>query len=53
MRIFNVPTQPVVDQANLFASGRRFFVQMPDEAHDSKKVSGSSHGAMTYDTTAV
>lgn len=53
MSIFKAPAQPVLDHADLFTSHRRRFVQTPDEAHDYKKVAGSSDGAMTYDTAAV
>lgn len=37
----------------LFAAPARLLVQGLAESHEYKKVSGSSDGAMTYDTTAT
>jgi len=34
----------------LFTGTPRLIVQSPVEAHETKKVSGSSDGAQTYDT---
>lgn len=37
----------------LFIGKARRRVQSPAETHEYKKVSGSSDGARTYDTTAI
>jgi hypothetical protein len=51
--MFEPPRSPDFGFEVLFCSGPVRFVQSPEEAHDYKKVSGSSDGAKTYDTTAV
>jgi hypothetical protein len=39
-----------VADESLFAGVPRLIVQTPAQAHDTKKRSGSSDGAQTYDT---
>ncbi|GAA2223136.1 hypothetical protein GCM10010413_15100 [Promicromonospora sukumoe] len=53
MEMFELPRKPDLGFETLFCSRSVRFVQSPEEAHDYKKVSGSSDGAKTYDTTAV
>ncbi|MFB4319885.1 hypothetical protein [Actinomadura sp. 21ATH] len=43
------PTTPP-PPGGLFTGPPRVFVQRPHESHQTKKRSGSSDGAMTYDT---
>ncbi|MEV0036802.1 hypothetical protein [Streptomyces sp. NPDC050804] len=42
--------RPAVLHDRLFDGEARYAVQTPMESHDSKKRSGSSDGAQTYDT---
>ncbi|GAB3170262.1 hypothetical protein GCM10027059_36390 [Myceligenerans halotolerans] len=53
MEMFEPPRKPDFGFEALFCSRPVRFVQSPQEAHDYKKISGSSDGAKTYDTTAV
>lgn len=41
---------PAATAESLFTGMPRLVVQTPVEAHDTKKTSGSSDGAQTYDT---
>ncbi|HUN30536.1 MAG TPA: hypothetical protein VMU95_00845 [Trebonia sp.] len=43
-------TLPPEAAETLFTGAPRLIVQTPVEAHDTKKTSGSSDGAQTYDT---
>jgi len=47
---FMPPPAPTVSSDSLFTSPAQVMVQSPSQSHETKKDSGSSDGAMTYDT---
>lgn len=51
---FTPPPQPSADAYEaLFTGEGRHIVQSPAESHETKKRSGSSDGAQTYDTPVL
>jgi hypothetical protein len=50
---FQLPAKAATTVEHLFATAAHYKIQTLAESHEYKKISGSSDGAMTYDTTAV
>ncbi|MGW0708245.1 hypothetical protein ACWD4G_20200 [Streptomyces sp. NPDC002643] len=53
MEEFTPPPKRVRRFETLFTTKAQRRIQSPAETHEYKKVSGSSDGAKTYDTTAT